>query len=193
MKRRLRTRSKKGGATLLEVLTATGLSSMLLFGALAVFLQGSASWLRGTASITVNEDAQGAVRLISQELREAMSVTVDGDGLGLSYRLPQVDGDGNYVVPAVWDGVERRIDLDDGRIVVEAEDADDRLVCRGVILQDPRSGVGATYKIFSAGAGAITRQMTIMVVTKAYEYRQEDSRSRCRETVFLRNIPELTR
>jgi len=173
--------------------TAAGLSTMLLFGAISVFLQGSASWLRGTARITVNEDAQGAIRLISQELREAMSVTVDGDGLGLSYRLPEVSGDGSYVVPATWDGVDRRIELDGSDLVITADGGDERLVCRGVILTDPLSGSSAEYRIFSAGIGAITRQMSIMVVTKAYEYKQEDSRSRCRETVFLRNIPELTR
>lgn len=193
MNRNRRNLRKRRGATLLEVITATGLSSMMLFGALSVFLHGSASWLRGTAKINVNEDAQGAVRAITQELREAMSVAVDGDGLGLSYRLPQVDGNGDYVVPAVWDGIERRIDLDDGRILLSADGADDKVLCRGVILTDPLSGTSATYKTFTAGAGTITRQLTVMVVTKANEYRKEDAKSRSRETVFLRNIPELTR
>lgn len=191
MIKRQRQPGRRRGATLLEVLTATGLSSMLLFGALSVFLHGSASWLRGTARITVNEDAQGAIRTMSQELREAMSVIVDADGNGLSYRLPEVDGDGAYVVPAEWDGVERRIDLEDGHLVI-SDPSGDRIVCRNVQLVDPLSEAGSSYKIFSAGAGAITRQLTIMVVTKANEYRKEDSRSRARETVFLRNIPELT-
>lgn len=179
------------GATLIEAMTAAGLSTMLLFGAVSVFLQGSSSWLKGTARIVVNEDAQGAIRTIAQELREAMAISVASDGQSLTYRLPSKDDDGAYIIPPVWDGVNRSILLSGTNLVIRREGGTDRVVCRKVILTDPQSG--SAYKPFTPGAGTITRQLTVMVVTQLNEYKQETAKSRARETIFLRNIPELSR
>lgn len=177
----------------MEITVGAGLTSLVLFTGLSVFLMGMSSWYRGQGNIDAQNGSQAAVRRVANVLREAMSVTVDGDGLGVSYRMPQVDGDGAFVMPATWDGVDRRIELSGSDLQVVAGN-DESTLCRGVITTDPltQGGSGA-YRIFTAGNGAITRSLNVMIVTRMNSYRTEQVTSRSRETVFLRNIPQLSR
>lgn len=183
------------GTSLLEVVTAAGISLTVLMVAVATFLLGIATWLRGEARLDANESSQHAVREVSMILREAMAVTVDANGKGLSYRLPLKDDSGSYLQPITWDGVSRRIALTDtNSLQITSDDGTPaRTICKDVILTDPLSpgGTGA-YTIFSPGAGAITRSLTVMVVLRKGQYKQETVTSRSRETIFLRNIPQLT-
>ncbi len=189
----MRPRYKKFGGALIEVLTASFIGTLVLFGAVSVFFMGMRGWLRGQAKINAENQSQNSLRVIAQELREAMAVSVDVDGKGLSYRLPKKDESGNYIVPPLWDQVSRRIELQGEKIVV-VQPSKTRVVAENVILTDPlTSGGTGAYKIFSPGAGTIVRSLTIMVVTKTGEYRKETTTSRARETVFLRNIPDLAR
>lgn len=186
-------RRKTAGVTLVELLVGSSISMLVLYGAVMLMVAGSASWYKGEGKIQAETQSQRAVRVISAELREAMSITVDANGLGLNYRLPQKDGNGNYVVPALWDNVTRRIELSGSNIRI-VENGSPRTICRNVILTDPKSTTGeAPYVIFAAGAGAITRQLTVMVVTRTGTYKGGTTTSRSRETLFLRNIPELLR
>lgn len=189
----MRPGKRKIGGTLIEVLVASFIGTMVLFGTITVFFMGMSSWLRGQSKINAESQSQNAIRVIAQELREAMAVTVDVDGKGLSYRLPKKDENGNYLVPAVWDGVSRRIELQTDKIVITKPDKN-RTVAEKVITTDPLSPGGTgSYRIFTAGAGTIVRSLTVMIVTKTNEYRKENSTSRARESIFLRNIPDLSR
>lgn len=191
----MRKRRKTRGSTLIEIITATSISMLVLLVGCATFVLGMETWFRGQARLDANEASQQAVREISMELREAMSVTVDAGGQGLSFRRPLKDGNGSYVQPITWDGVARRLQLDgSNNLQVTASDGTAaRTLCKNVIFTDPLSagGTGA-YQIFTPGAGAITRSLTVMVVTRRGLYRQETVTSRSRETIFLRNIPQLT-
>lgn len=186
-------RKKTAGVTLVELLVGSTISMLVLYGAVMLMVAGSASWYRGEGKILAETQSQRAVRIISIELREAMSITVDANGLGLNYRLPQKDGLGNYIVPAIWDNVTRRIELSGTNIRI-VENGSPRIICRNVILTDPKSTSGtAPYVIFAPGAGTITRQLTVMVVTQTGTLKGGTTTSRSRETLFLRNIPELLR
>lgn len=181
------------GATMIEVLTASFMTVMVVTTAVATMLYGLSSWAKGQGRIYAETDSQKAIRLISMELREAMSVIVDGDGLGLSYRRPQLDVNGNYITPAVWDNVNRRIELSGSTLRI-VTDGQARTICTGVVLTDPlTSGGTGTYRVFQAPAGAITRQITVQVVTRRNTYKTMQSYSRSRETIFLRNVPELSK
>src|SRR3954466_12563397 len=103
-------RSKRRGATLAETTIAAGLSTLALFGAIMLFLSSAMGWTRGSGRIDAEATTHRAVREIARELREAMSVTVDANGLGLSYRLPVKDASGNYTMPITWDNVARRVE-----------------------------------------------------------------------------------
>lgn len=190
------------GATLVETLTAAFISVLTLFTAVSVMISTMGSWAVGQGRIDAESDAQNAVRTIAIELREAMAVTVES-GTALSYRLPVRDSEGSYVVPAQWDGVTRRmewISTGSGVGTVRVTDGSrTRILCRNVILRDPQSSGftptsgGSAYAIFTPGAGAITRQLTIMVVSRTSSNRGGWVLGRSRETIFLRNIPTLTR
>lgn len=187
MKRRRLTR----GTTLLETLTVATMSCFVLTGAVGAFLATSAASLVGQSKLDTQTGAQNAVRVASLELREALSVTVDSDGRGLSYTKPAKQANGTYTMPLVTDGVNRRIWLTNtGRLMMTGINEDQpRLLCRGVVTTDPTTN--QTYRIFTAGSGMITRSLTIQVVSQASTTSSSVRSSRARESVFLRNVPEL--
>ena len=199
MKRILcRKQFKQRGATLVEVTTASLLSMLVFTAAISLFLFGMSTWYKGTSKIEASLDCQSAVRLICQELREAMKVDAPtASNTAVNYRMPKKNEDGDFEMDAqgrpIWDGISRSIYLSDGKIYMVAGSAS-RVLCSNVITTDPQSVGGATtYKIFNAGSGTIIRQMTVMLVTKKAGYKKEFGYSRSRESIYLRNIPELVR
>jgi hypothetical protein len=186
----MRRRSKRQAVTMVEVLIAAGLNTVILGAAVLCMLQGSRAWIKGNASANSASSAARAVRIVSDTLREAMLVTVDANGLGLTYRMPAVEN-GAFTVPPVWDGVTRRIFLNGSNLVIQ-EGGSSRVICRNVITTDPNTG--ANYRIFTAGVGSVTRSVTVMVATRNTGLHNANVyQKRYRETIFLRNVPELTR
>lgn len=186
-------RRSKRGFTLIETLTAATLTVMALFTSIMVMVSGMNSWAQGQGRINAELQSQRAVRAISSQLRQAMSVVVDADGKGLTYRLPQKDGNGNFIVPAIWDGVTRRVEFSSNKVNL-IEGGATTVLCNNVILTDPKSSGGtAPYTPFTAGAGSIVRQITVMVATKWNGKRDQLVSSRVRETIYLRNIPQLSK
>lgn len=188
MKRRS---SKRSGLTLVEVVVASLLSTMVIFSALSVYLAGMESWLRGSERINAETQSRQGVRMVSDYLREAMAVTVAADGRSLTYRLPQRDVAGDFVYPAMWDGVTRRLYFTNGTIRHDTGTSD-RVIVRNVMTSDV-GGTTLPYRIFTAGPGVITRQVTVQVVTRTNTDPTAKAFGRKREVIFLRNIPELTR
>lgn len=184
---------RRSGFTLVETLTAAGVGVTVIFTSITLFVSGMAAWYRGEGRISAEENAQIAVRAISRELREAMSVSVDADGNGLTFRKPMGDGAGGFATPIVWDGITRRIELSNGTISL-VEGASSRPLADGVILTDPQSNGGtAGYRIFTPGSGSITRSLAVMIVSRKSAAYAEQVTSRAREVVYLRNIPQLVR
>lgn len=182
------------GVTTLEVVISSGMTVFILVGAVSVFLLGMSTWFRGQARIDANGTSQIAVREISSELREAMFVSVDANGQGVTFQRPAKDGTGTYTQPEIWDNITRRIALNaSGEIWLINNGVNARRLCKSVILTDPLSAGGtAAYQPFTAGSGTLTRSVTIMVVTQRSNYKSEKVTSRSRETIFLRNVPQLT-
>lgn len=194
--------------TLAEVTVASVMSTVVLLFSISVFLMCSSNWARGENRIGGETEVRTAVRVVSDELREAMWVSVDSDGMGLTYKKPQKDVNGAFTIPVVWDGVDRRIEYSNGNIWLKGADGANRVICHGVMTKDPfqssaqstqsnfssvaDSGSWPTYKIFTPNATSLTTQVTVMIVTsnkggKAQEY----VRARKREVVTLRNVPEI--
>lgn len=186
-------RSKKSGYTLVEVMTAASLGVMALAGGISVLIGGSTSWIRGQAKIEAETSAELGIKLVEQELRPAMAVTVDSNGLGITYQLPSVDSTGRYVAPPTWDGITRRIALS-GSNLVKTTNGKTLTLVSGVILTDPQSSGGTgTYKVFQPGPGATTRSITIELVTQRNGVKSATVNARNRETIYIRNVPVYTR
>ena len=185
--------STRNGQTLVEMVLALSLTLIVCTVGLSTFLIGMGSWSRGQSRIDVEAPAQLAIRTISVTLRCAMSVTVDSNGQGLSYRMPAADGTGTFVSPATWDGINRRIELDTSDLVIKADNAANRTICQNVITTDPLSSSASAYKIFTPSAGSITRSLTAMVVSEQAAFNSpKPVYGRHRETIYLRNVPQLS-
>lgn len=204
MKRRL---SKKAGMSLMEVAVAAGVSAVTLGFSVSVFMMASSSWARGENRIAGENDVRQTVRIISDELREAMWVSVDADGQGLTYRKPKKEPTGEFSIPVVWDGLDRRIELENDTIVLSESATVERVICRGVMTKDPfrssnhamdsaisktaSNGSWQNYKIFEPNVGTFTTEVRVTVVTSNRGGAGEFVRARKREVVALRNVPEL--
>jgi hypothetical protein len=183
--------SRRRGISLVETTIAAGLAVLTFYGATMLFLSGSMSWMRGAGKMDAEATTNRAVRQVARELREAMTVAVDANGQGLSYRLPVKDGSGTYTMPITWDGIARRIELQGTNLVVTGPGGN-HIICSGVIFTDPQSPGGTgTYRVFSAGSGTITRSLTVMLVSSRSAEYNKMATSRSREIIYLRNIPEL--
>jgi hypothetical protein len=185
--------SRRRGVTLIETVVAASFSIIAITGAVMLFLSGAMAWTRGAGRIDAESKSHLAIRRISRELREAMKVVVDANGQGLTYQLPLKNQDGSYVQPLTPDNRYRRIELSGPTLRIVDGEAVNR-ICSGVVLTDPLSGGGSSpYKIFTPGSGSITRSLTVMVVsTRSADY-NKTATSRSRETIYLRNIPQLVK
>lgn len=184
---------RQRGMTLAEVVIASGLSTVVLITGFGIFVAGMSSWLRGSGRINAEATSSTAMRIVSRELREAMTVNVDSNGQGISYIKPAKDSTGGYATPLVSDGITRRIALSGSNLILTTGSSN-RTICTNLITTDPYSTGGASaYKIFTPGATGIVRSLNVMIVAKCSAFEGESVTSRSRETVYLRNIPTLTR
>ncbi len=194
MKHLTRKRSRRhAGATMVEVVVGAGISTVVLFALIVSLLTGMSRWADGTGKLTSEMGVQSGMRTVTQELREAMQVTVASNGQSLTYRLPQMTN-GSYVVPIVWDGVSRSIEYKSAtKSVVIKEGTTERVVLRNVVVQERAlDGRSNNYRLFTAGTGSVTRQVTVMFVAENYGSSSVKKSARAREEVFLRNVPTTT-
>lgn len=187
-------RTKRAGQTLVEMVLAISMTAVVCTVGISTFLMGIGSWYRGQSRIDVEGTAQKAVRNIAMTLRTSMSVTVDANGQGLTYRMPAVDGTGTFIQPATWDGITRRIELDGTNLNIITGGTQTNTICQNVITTDPLSSGGtSSYVIFTPGGGTITRSLTVMVVSSQAAYNDtQQVYGRHRETIFFRNVPQLS-
>lgn len=183
--------------TLLEAIVSAGITVMVLGTAASVWIAGATSWYRGLGKIDAEGQSRTAVRTVSDEVARAMDVIVDPDGKGFTFHQPKKDSNGTYMIDVtgqpVADGVDRRIYVQNGKLYYN-DGGGIRVLAKNVILTDPLSpGGNQPYKPFVPGLGAITRQLTVMIVTKTTASGKEQVTGRKRETVFLRNIYDTQR
>lgn len=188
-----RLRSRRAGMTLTEVMVASSITVMVIFAGLAIYLAGMASWARGESSIAAETQSRLAVKLIVDQIRESKDLVPDSDGMGLTFYLPRRDSDGNYEVmtdPSITDGIPRRIFFRKGEIILEVQ-GNERILARDVVTIDPIDG--EPYQLFTYDIFANPRQVNITVVTQRGSGNGREHNGRVRETVFLRNKPDLSR
>lgn len=206
---RTQLRSRKAGFTLPEVVVGSVISTIVLTSALSLFIACAGAWARGENLMDGENDTRQAVRVISDELRQAMLVTIDADGRGITYRHPNKDVNGNFSVPVVWDGVSRRIYLNGTNLILRGNGGIERVVARNVLTVDPfmlstttvqrkmrntSQGVevAPSYRIFTPSSAGLINEVIVQIVTGTKGGRVGESlRTRKRERVVLRNVPEL--
>jgi len=190
-------KNRRSGATLIEAMISAVVTVMVVGTATGVWLAGAKSWYRGAGKIDSETQSRKAVKLVTNELAEAMQVTVDADGYGITFQKPAKDNTGSYKTDImgqpISDGFDRRIWLDGTKLKYLSPQGT-RILAKTVIKTDPFSSNGSqTYKVFTAGNGSICRQVTVMVVSQTTGAGKEKVTGRNREIVFLRNIYDTTR
>jgi len=175
-----------------EVVIGASLTTMVMGSLILAMVSGMGSWAKGQGKITSNMEVQSAVRLVTQELREAMFAEVEGSGMRINYRMPKMT-DGKFDMPVVWDGVSRSIYREDsGNLILKVGDST-RVIAKNVKTVDPWSPGGTrNYKIFTAGSGTVLRKVDILIAVENYGKGGKKEWGRVRESVQLRNVPILT-
>lgn len=183
----------KRGFTLPELIIGSSISLIVMLGTVSTLLMGLMVWTRGAARLDANTYARRAVRAMSMELRQAYSVTVDSNGQGVTFYRPAVDATKTIIQPLVSDNIPRRFyyNSDAKAIDYSVNGQFARRIARGISLTDPSNG-NAAYPLFTAGAGATTRSVTLYIVSSQNQYRSETVYGRSRESLYLRNVPQLT-
>lgn len=191
MRRRIALRRR--GVTTLEILIGLSLTAIVLLGGVIALLSTMHAWYRGEARIQVELASTQALQHIRDRLREAMSVSVDTDGRGITFRLPVRDSEGKYKLPPEWDGIERRIYVDANGKLISFDGERETVLLDDVVFTDRRGGQeGPLYLPFTSGGGAIVRQVTVHLVTeKMLRAEGETAYGRVRETILLRNTPSI--
>lgn len=178
------------GTTLAEVVIAAGISSVVLFAGVGTFLIGMRSWIKGEANIEAASSSQRAVRNVSNELREAMSISVNTSGTKVDYTLPRREIDGTFTNPVVTDGIARSIERSGTDLILRRAGVA-RTIARDVLARRP--GETSDYRLFTVPAGSVSRSLTIEIWASKGGVRAEQIVERSRETLFLRNVPQLSR
>ena len=185
-----RTLRRKRGTSLIEVLTAASISALVLVGGVGAFMAGMMSWMKGVGAMDSISKSQDSVKMIAQQLREAMTVNVSADGNTCTYVLPQKDESGSYVIPLAADTTSRSFSLSNGSLI-QTIGGNSQTITTNVLATDPTTN--SSYKIFTVNAGTITRQVIITLAVSKQGYRNNWTPSRSRESVYLRNVPQLSR
>jgi hypothetical protein len=185
----MKNRSRRGHS-LSEVLVSAALGSIALTGGVACYLAGMMSWTKGEGAIDSISSSQDAIRFISQELREAISASVNSAGTQLTYQLPRKNANGNFVLPIQSDGVNRMFRVHEGQLL-HVVGNQSRVISNHVLATDPVSGL--SYRNFTPDNSTIARQVMVHLAISRPGYRENWQPSRARECVYLRNIPQLTR
>lgn len=202
--------SRRSGFTLVEVVVGSIISFIVLSSAVALFLGVIGAWARGESMMDGDNDTRQIVRIASDELREAMWVSVDADGMGITYRKPKKDASGDFEIPVVWDGIDRRMELNGANLEID-DGGSVRTIGRNVLSVDPfRLGTHAldskryvedplnptaappAYRIFEGPATGLVSEVTVTIVTGSRGGQTAESvRAKKRERVVLRNVPQL--
>jgi len=186
------------GLSVVEVTVAATISTLALVGAFSVFLSGMGSWATGSRTISAQVEADNTVAMVIDALREATFVSVSLDGKTVNFRKPQYDVNGNFQMDVqgapVWDGKDRTIYYQSGSIYMSDGVSTPWKLTSNVILTDPEgSPANSSYKIFTPGLGANTREVTVKVIVKQNMPGNDKLYGRKRENVYLRNIPDSIR
>jgi hypothetical protein len=190
--RRVQYRKGQRGFTLVEAMFAAGLTITIVTTTLTLFVTGMMAWSRGEANIMSETGSHVAIRTIANTLRQAMSVTTDANGLGITYVLP-LQANGTDVMPLTSDGITHRFELDGTTLNMVDNGVVTRTLCKGVILTDPLSANGSqAYVIFTPGPGSVPTTVTVEVANVYASWQGTTISARNRETVYLRNVPQIS-
>jgi len=183
----VRNRRLQRGVTLIETMMAAVITGLTLITGVGIFFVGMFGWLTGEGQLDSEETSHTAIQAITNELRQAVVVGVDANGLGLTYALP-LQQNGTDVYPETTDGLTRRIELDGTKLNIIGNGVTNTL-CTNVTTTDPSTG--ARYALFTPGAGTNPHALTVEICTTSPGDPGINQLARNRDSIYLRNVPQI--
>ena len=140
--------ARRSGMTLIELIVSLGILTLAVFGMTAVLVQTSSSSDRTQARSDLDSSVALAAERVEHYLIEARSITIDTNGLGLTYKYPTKNTDGTYTSSAnAVETTSRRLYVADG--VLCSSDEPDRPILADIPVTDPETA--QPIRVFSAG------------------------------------------
>jgi len=149
----------KSGVTLIELLVAMGLMSILLLVCAELSIDSVRMSDRIQTQAQADSDVALAVERIRGMLNEARSWTLDSNGLGITYYLPPKNTDGTFTTSSsALEASSRRIYVSNGSIMCS-----DRTfpILNNVPVKDPLTGT--TLIVFQKGLNSKQIKMRLVV------------------------------
>ena len=186
---------RRRGFTLVELMTALGLFSIVFFGAASLYVAGLRSYYStSTDADLAQKNAQG-IRRVVETLREAVSLSINSDGTQITFQSPKkagsadpVTGETEYIVPVVGDGVAKTFTVTTGGNLVEGSSG--RTLCKNIVTTDPypqSSQYNQKYMPFQFASVGSSKAVSVNLIT----YQNLGTRkryARMKTTVLLRNV-----
>ena len=136
------------GFSVVEMVISLGIISLLILGIMSLFVGSSRSSDKTQVQNSVDTDVALAVERATGYLLEARSITVDSDGLGITYRRPATNTDGTYTSSFTsLEPTSHRLYVTGGTLYTS--EAVDRPILRDVPTTDPETGTA--LRVFGAG------------------------------------------
>lgn len=149
------------GLSLVELLVAVGLLSLVAFGTSTLIISSN----RASSSIQDQSTVDSGVALAAERvvgyLKEARSISIDSNGMGVTYQNPAKKTDGSYTLD--YQGMEatsHRIYVSQGSLW--QSDASSRPILKSIPGTDPATGT--TLRVFSYGLNS--KQLAIRLVSQ---------------------------
>jgi type II secretory pathway pseudopilin PulG len=131
-----------------ELVISMGIISLLMLGTMSLFIGSTQSSDKTQVRNSVDTDVALAVERVTGYLMEARSITIDTNGLGITYRRPATNTDGTYTSSFTsLESTSHRLYVTNG--VLYSSEAVNRPILRDVPTNDPETGTA--LRIFGAG------------------------------------------
>ena len=151
----------RAGMTLIEITVSLAIIILAVFGMTGILVHSGRSSARTQGQSDLDSGVALAAERVQGYLIEARSITIDTDGLGLTYKYPTKNPDGTYTSsPAAVEATSRRLDVSNG--VLSSSDEPDRPILTDIPDVDPETGTAT--RIFSVGLSG--REVQVRLVSQ---------------------------
>lgn len=181
----------------MELVTGMGLMALLVLGSLTLMIGSMRSLQRTDNDTTMSDQNARALRKITENIRQAVSVSASTDGKTLTYNLPAlaasadpVTGEHEVAMPPVSDGTTRTyvVNFTAGTLV---DGQTGKVMVRNIYGKDtdPTSSLyNQAYLPFQISSIDVCKAVTINLVTRDVTSGQART-TRMKTTAILRNAP----
>jgi len=185
---------RRRGFTLIELLTAMTVMGFVILGTLTLLITGMKSFKKTTADVDITNQNAQALRRVSETLRQAINVTISGNGTVVSFNLPKmgavdsVTGEAEVLDPLTSDGVARSytVNFTSGTLV---EQPGGRVLVKNLASKDPQVGsaqYNQAYTPFQLTTFGSYRAVTVNLIT-TQALTDQTRNMRMKTTAVVRN------